>query len=192
MDFIASLVDSLSWPISIFFLVLILRRPIVQLLERTASIRWGDKRIEFDNSLTDVRENVDRTIQESPEIGMDPTSNQQALDSLNRAFEYRSKQPRQAIIEAWLEVETALDAAVERLELYEAYSKRRNAGLAIRLLRSAEQLRGDWAEALNGLRRLRNKAAHDRQFDLAPDQAEEYIQLCVDAISYIQKLGTAS
>ena len=192
MDFVASLVDSLSWPISIFFLVLILRRPITKLLERTASIRWGDKRIEFDSSLTDVRKRVDRTFRDSPDIGMDPSSNQQALDSLNQAFEYRNKHPRQAIIEAWLEVETALDAAVERLGLYEAYGKRRHAGLAIRLLRSAEQLRGDWAEALNGLRRLRNKAAHDRQFDLAPDQAEEYIQLCVDAITYIQKLGRVS
>ncbi|MDE0127981.1 MAG: hypothetical protein OXQ86_00245 [Gammaproteobacteria bacterium] len=191
MDFIVSLVDSLSWPISIFLLVLILRRPIVQLLERTASIRWGDKRIEFDNSLTDVRENVDRTFQESSDIGLDPSSNQQALDSLHKAFEYRSKHPRRAIIEAWLEVEEALDAAIERLELYESYSKHRNAGLAIRLLRSAEQLRGEWVEALKGLRRLRNKAAHDRHFDLEPDQAEEYIQLCVDVITYISKLGTA-
>ena len=142
MDFVASLVDSLSWPISILFLVLILRKPIARLLERTASIRWGDKRIEFSSSLTDLREKVDRAFQDSPDVGMDPSLNQQALDSLNQAFEHRSKHPRQAVIEAWLEVEAALEDTAERLGLYESYGKRRHSGLAIRLLRSGEQLRG--------------------------------------------------
>lgn len=189
MEFVSSVIDSLSWPISIFIIVLILRRPLARLLERTASIRWGDKQIAFSSSLLAASKQVERAYMDSPDVGTDSSSSELAFSSVKQALRTSSKQPRQAIIEAWLEVEAALNAAGERLGLYESYGKRRDAGLAIRLLRSREHLKEDWVEALYRLRRLRNQAAHDRRFHLAPDQAEEYIQLCVDAITYIQKLG---
>lgn len=189
MEFVSSLVDSLSWPISIFILVLILRKPIARLLARTASIRWGDKQIEFSSSLLAASKQVDRAYRDSPDVGMDASSSERALNSVKHALRTSSKQPRQAIIEAWLEVEVALNAAGNRLGLYESDGKRRHAGLAIRLLRSREHLEADWAEALYRLRQLRNEAAHDRPFHLEPNQAEDYIQLCVDVIAHIQKLG---
>ena len=51
LDFTSSIVDSLIWPIIILFLALFFRSSIRRLLDRIASVSWGDKHVKFDRKL---------------------------------------------------------------------------------------------------------------------------------------------
>ena len=74
--------------------------------------------MEFALSLLDAQEQPDKSVKISLVEGIDVSSSDQAQDSVRHALRTSSKQPRQAIIEAWLEVEAALATACERLSVY--------------------------------------------------------------------------
>ena len=172
LDFASSLVDSLSWPIIFLILALTFRAALTRLFERIASVSWGDKQINFDRGLSEAQAYADRAMMAGGQRAFERPKYGETLSFVQGPLKTSIESPRQAIIEAWLEVEAELNLAAERLGVHVPLKGRQPIGLAFRLLRSTEHLNEDWTGLLNHLRRLRNQAAHDRRFDLAPDQAD--------------------
>ena len=187
-DYVSLLVDHLSWPIVILVLAFTFKGSLTRLFERIASVSWGDKQINFDRSLSEAQEYADRVMTAGQRGEFEPPKYEERLSFVRGPLETSAINPRQAIIDAWLEVEDELNNAIERLGMHVPYRTSQSTIIAIRLLRSTERLNKYSISLLNHLRQLRNRAAHDRRFDLAPEQAAEYVQLCADAIAYLRHL----
>ena len=190
LEFASSLTDSLVWPIVVLVIVLAFRRHVVNLINNIATISIRGNTITFARELEVAKgqaENAGLSAEtvETP----DDTALGEIARFVRRARESSREYPRAAIIEGWLVVESELFDACERLDLSTSHEGAPRFGNAIRRLRSAGQLNHNLDELLQHLRQLRNRAAHDLRFDVSPYEAEGYISLCGEIISYLRNLG---
>ena len=119
LDFTSSIIDSLMWPIIILILALIFRASIVRLLDRIASVSWGDKKVNFDRELDEANEEANTALLSSGRVQASERSvSAELLQWLGPPIDAVARKPRQGIIDAWLEVESALEEAAERLDVY--------------------------------------------------------------------------
>ncbi len=101
LQFFASVIGSLAWPAALVLIVLLLRRELVQMLQRLRRLKYGDAEAEFREKL----EMVEVDISELPSPSkLPPTrvSRHQYAEELDR-FSNNS-----AVFVSWLEVESAI------------------------------------------------------------------------------------
>jgi len=163
LDFVASLVESLAWPLIVGFCVYILRTPAGKILERISKLKYGDLEAEFQERLNKIEPiangDTKRIIQEK---NITPIT-----------LEYLSElSPRAAVLEAWIIVENAtsafceangLPANISYQGLFQAAKKK---DLDIEAFQTAYQ----------ELRLLRNKAVHATDSDITPITAKQYVK----------------
>ena len=132
-------------------------------------------------------EGLDAAKEQARTAGL-PVESESARDDAWPDREPNRDYPRASVIEAWLAVEKGLRDACVRLNLARP-PELRSVNEATRRLRESGHVNEDLGGVLRHLRHLRNEAAHDIQFDISPDQAEEYLVLCFEVISCLERLG---
>jgi hypothetical protein len=178
LQFIASLVSSLAWPMAVIVIVIIFRSQIRQLASRPLRrLRAGPVEMEFDRLLSEVELAVEAlasatsggpTGPGSPVIeeleGMVPTS------------------PVAAVLEAHAAVERELRDLLAEADPAADTSRMPTS----RLLREALErgiITPEAAKAVEGITVMRNLAAHGRASEISPERAREYLAL-VDAVLF--------
>ena len=189
LQFVASLVDSLIWPAVLLVLALVFRTRVEALIDNIVSIRIGDKQVAFARSLDAAGEQAKKVADADTSPQPEPVELDQAAKAFRATSTSSTASPRAAIIECWLVVQNELNAAIERLGLSESVTGQCSTVRTVPLLRSSGYLNDDWVGLIHHLRSLRNEAAHDLRFDISPDQADEYYDLCLYAVHIIQALG---
>ena len=181
LEFIASLADSLAWPVAIIVLILAFRRDVRKLFEKIVSISIRGNTISFDQTLQAAKE-------QAKHAGL-PLETDSSRAELKSDRESSGDYPRAAIIEAWLTVLQQTADACLRLGLVSSPRELRRRIDTISLLRKAGHVNEDLDAVLRHLRHLRNEAAHDMQFDISPAQATDYLVLCEEVAAYLGQLG---
>ena len=97
--FIFKILESISWPVATIILVLILKRPIVELLKtyRALKFKYKDIEINFDRSIEEVSK-------KASEIASEEKITLEAPESLKQ-MELAKLSPRGAILESWILLE---------------------------------------------------------------------------------------
>jgi hypothetical protein len=181
-EFIASLVNSLAWPMAVVILVLILRKPLAGLIPLLQRLKYKDLELEFGRRVEEVSEKLVAAIPR-------PTLKYVPSPSESRAIQLAEVSPRAAVMEAWREVERAVIGAAKRNDLSTGKEQGRVTSLrAIRSLEQAEMVERDKARLLNDVRVLRNQAAHAPEFALSKDSAIEYVNAAQQLTSYLDSL----
>lgn len=164
LEFLASIVNSLAWPVLVGFCIYILREPAGKLLGRISKFKYRELEAEFREVLDEIKpigiRNSDQTALKAPESA--------SIDLEDLA----QISPRAAVMEAWLLVEKATEKFCEANNLpktvsYQGFfrhSKEKN--LDIDHLQTAYQ----------EMRLLRNKAAHASDFEIEPGTAKDYLR----------------
>lgn len=65
-QFIASLVNSLAWPVAVVVVAIVLRRPLALLLPRLQSLKYKDWHVEFSKQLDRVEEKLEAEVPKPP------------------------------------------------------------------------------------------------------------------------------
>jgi len=163
LDFFASLVDSLAWPVVVVCCVYILRAPAGKLLGRVSKLKYGELEAEFQERLSKIE-----PIQGGDTKGIIQEKNITAI-SLEDLSEVS---PRAAVLEAWIIVEKATSAFCEANGLPANPSFQ---GL-FRFAKEKDLNIEPFQTAYQELRLLRNKAAHAYDSDITPTTAKQYIK----------------
>jgi hypothetical protein len=167
LDFIASLVGSLAWPVAAIIIALLFRRQLTGLLNKIRRLTWGDTAVDFADKL-DKLENVSReAATEQPDA---PVQHTLPDDRFQRLLEIS---PSAAILDAWGPVEQSL----------RHISKGRNYDPATLKspFKTMKQLEADKLvsptiyKMLRDLQNLRNAAAHQRE--VSPTDALRFREL---------------
>ena len=197
LQFFASIISSLAWPVAVVILVFLLRKPLTQILialTRVKNLKFKDFELDFGTELQDIKrtvanaapiEQAEQTSKEerdSTSAQTGPSSEQQLVTNtyITEAIQLTSSGfSEAAVLVAWKAVEEALMNAALRLDLTHSGRAAISPGRNIDLLRAEGYIHTSTAEVLNRMRKLRNTAAHSssEQGKVSGDDAIEFTDL---------------
>jgi hypothetical protein len=161
-------------------LVLVLRKPLRDLLPLLQHLKYRDLELDFGSSVEEVKEELEEELP----AGAIPQFSVAELGSMQRLAEIS---PRSAVLEAWREVErAALEASqppAGRLYPYKSLTFQ-----AFKNLERNEALDKKVLGVLRDLRGLRNQAAHAPDFALTKESALEYAASAKRLARYLKGL----
>ncbi|MFD6163725.1 hypothetical protein ACFWFR_00935 [Oerskovia sp. NPDC060287] len=198
LTFIDSMTGHLIWPIVVLVLVLVLHKQIKELLGRLEEGEAAGVKVKLSKDLDTALAKVEEVQASTPIATANHESSpapdgsgerkhvwHQQLDRVQEAAQTGRVSPRTAVIEGWVWVEAALNNAAEALGLTGPGPVVRpdmTARALVREGRFTPQLAG----ALTSLRHVRNRASHDREFELSPDAAADYVLACANMIDLVE------
>lgn len=173
LQFIASLVGSLAWPVVVLVVLVIFRKQVRQLASRPMRrLRAGPLEVEFDRLLSEVEVSVTT-----------PSDAVQSASSEDVALaRLATTSPAAAVMDAHSLVEKELRDIV-RTAVPEAGVSRMAIGQLLRLAVDRKAITPETAKAVEGVTVMRNLAAHGRASEITVERAQDYLAL-VDAVLY--------
>ena len=178
LDFVASAVGSLAWPVAIVTLALLFQKPIVELIERMNLFEAGGAKFGFEKAAERL---VDRSAgidEPDPEIAKENESRKSEL--LTMAL----TSPSGAVIEAWKDIELAARELAERGSVMLSdeqkvrhfnTSAKRPGPAAFRFISNYGLLPPTEQRTLEELRVFRNSVAHERTRKRNTESAQKYV-----------------
>lgn len=165
LQFLASIVGSLAWPLAAVLCVLLLRQELLRVLQRLKRVKYGDAEAEFGEKLEEVEEE----IAELPTPASLPAKAQLKLKELER-FSYNS-----AVFVSWLEVESAILNLARSAKLLQPNM---SASRAAELLLKNNLIDHATYHAIRDLQVLRNIAVHPNDARaVSAEEAERFKRL---------------
>jgi hypothetical protein len=166
MQFIASMVGSLAWPIAIIVILVVFHRPLVRVIESLRRLSYKGIDIDFGQELakvaaTPAAEALLKAPVEPAKVDDHTEAASGTLDSdINPEIATLvAISPAAAVVQAWQQIEHSLRDAMKRL----GFDKRLQDGNYLRqtvLLRDGGYIDDETSRLLNSLRKLRNQATH--------------------------------
>jgi len=179
--FTSEIVKALAWPSAVIGLVFLLRKPIVELVPLMKKLKFKELELEFSQEMQALKSEADDAIPEKEKQPPLEMATSKALDLVS----YSS---RAAIIEAWIELETA---AVEIASSFWSQSPSdvfRNDPKLGDYLHQCKVLNDKQLVVYKRLRQLRNKAAHSEELSLSENDARAYVEMASNLTRHIKNI----
>jgi uncharacterized protein YutE (UPF0331/DUF86 family) len=176
--------SSLAWPVAVVVIVFLLRRQLVQLLQRIAEVTLpGGYKVVFHEALEEGR----AAIEQIGEIGHKPKELARHRARDHAYLEYRTSITEgvdivSQMLAAYAEVEDNLT------ELAAAHSLTGSYWAIWRALESKGVISSSAADAIENLRKARNALVHIPQRQLMPPEAIEFIAQAELLSDYLKRL----
>jgi len=169
LTFVIRLIEALAWPTAVVMILFAFRREVQALLPLIRKLKAGPLEAEFERDIREISEEAGGKAKTEVQIAPDPR--QKMLRDLARV------NPRSAILEAWLGIESAVRrAALQRV----GTSPPPDVSSPLRAMRELVQfdvIKSDDAALFQDLRGLRNQAAHLENFSPSQEAALKYVDL---------------
>lgn len=180
LTFIVEIIKATAWPLAVLLIALVFRTELRQLLGRIRKGKVGPAEFEFEETVRALA--TDAKVLNLPQSATAPALPKVVV---------QSAEPRAAILQAWVEVEDALN--------HLAYAKAPNAHAlpgstyaAIRQLANSGVIGPEYIALLNDLRTLRNQAVHELEFKPSTESVLGYVKLANDLIGVLQRAAEAA
>lgn len=179
------IIGQLAWPLAMIIIVVILRKPLSQLVQTTRRVKYKDVEVEFSRQLQQLEVEAAEAIpDEARKIESDGERNV-SID----LHQLADSAPNTAVTEAWKSVEQAarhvIDARGHAVDGDAATPYKQIQELLVREKIIDEQS----VRVFDKLRILRNKVVHADGFELSSEQAREYVDLAMKLRSYLEFLA---
>lgn len=178
---VAVVIGACAWPLTALLLVLLLRKPLLDLAEgvKLARLKYRDWELIF-------REKVDRLETEAERADIPKPTDAKEKRQTRELFELADVSPRAAVLGAWLVVESALD------RLAEDYGLRTDCPrtfIVSDALRKRGRISFEVFHILKELRHLRNIAAREKDFEVGTEEVFDYIRLAFRMADSLESLA---
>lgn len=179
MQFVSALVSAIAWPAAVITVVCLLKGPILGLIPKIRSFKYGELHVDLTEALQSLQE-------ELPAAPPEPDAQPEALPvNLSVPLQIAAVSPRAGIIAAWLEVEGALNAVLKREGLdTNAHEPPRT---KLERLREAGYINGPTYRAILRTFKLRNEAVHMLDREIPYDDAVAMADVCTRLVESISK-----
>jgi len=188
LTFIAEVVRALAWPASLFALVVLLRKPLKELIPLLRKLRYKEIELEFSKEIAVLKAKTFSGQQTAlPNSGADSSELPERLR--NKRAELLRMVPfstRVAIMEAWIEVETAANEVASSLWSQPPSDTFKNHPTLGEYLFKCKIITRDDLEAFRRLRHLRNSAAHAQELHLSETDAVSYVEVAMSLAAKIR------
>lgn len=176
LDFIASLVNSLAWPVAVVVVLSLFREQIKKLLRVPPSrLKAGPFEAEWDRTVAEAQVDLDQPDLPKAEV-------RSSTDVAGDLYELAERLPAAAVLEGYRRVEQALQRRL--LGTVDELDPRLGATGLARLAKDLDLITTETVRAVEGISVLRNLAAHSTRGEVSVEQAREYLGI-VEAILYV-------
>lgn len=165
LTFIAELVKAGAWPIAAVVLAIMFRSEFRALLGRLKKGKVGSAEFEFQEEVAELKTDIAELSPAPAPVSLKP-----------ELIGLATSNPRGAMLTAWIEIETALMALAQKHNLLDAHTCRYPSAL-VRALARAKLIPMAYAPGFSALRRLRNQAAHDIDFNPSEEATLGYLEI---------------
>ncbi|MBU1369473.1 MAG: DUF4145 domain-containing protein [Proteobacteria bacterium] len=173
MEHIVKIIEVIVWPVVVLASVYLLRKPLIELIPQLKKLKYKELEMEFEHEL----EALSKKSQESrSRVEIEVPKEEEEDYYLQRVKELS---PIAAIMESWLGLETTAISTAQHFKLTPE-KKRINFHIAIQTLHKNNVLTDQDVANINDLRALRNKAAHELNFQITEDEAAKFIEIARD------------
>lgn len=175
LTFFAKLIESLVWPVVLVTTVVLLRKPLAELIPLLRELTYKDLHLKFGRKLEELEARANQAaIPQLQQLELAQSPEPRRVPSIREAVAPLAEaSPRAAVSEAWRHVEHALDDYFDHLG-----KPRPRSYHGMRRVLHEEGHRVEGALTLyHDMRGLRNQAVHAREFELDPSQALEFAAL---------------
>jgi DNA-directed RNA polymerase subunit F len=170
LTFVAELAKAFVWPVFILIFILLLRKPIRDLIRLLTRFKYKDFELEFRRKIEEVEAEAVIELREKEPLDAFPHETEKHI------YKLAEISPRAAVLEAWRTVEN------EAIETVRADVKQQQGAepaiilprVALKHLEQSERIDRQTSALIRDLRSLRNEAAHAPEFALGSDSALEY------------------
>ncbi|MGZ9667751.1 hypothetical protein ACXX9E_16970 [Pseudomonas sp. GNP014] len=180
LTFVSEVIKSLAWPAAVVSLVIMLKKPIAQLIPLLRKLKYKELEMEFSKEIAELRAEASAPVSS----GGQPTINQP--NPPNRLLQLISFSTRAAIMEAWLEVEAAASEVASSFWNEPTSDTFRNYPKLGEYLLQCKVIDKKQLETFNKLKQLRNKAAHASELELSESDAKSYVELASALAAHIK------
>lgn len=174
MDTLTFTVETLkatAWPVAALAIALLFRTELRQLLGRIRKGKVGPAEFEFE-------ETVRALATEAKGLSLPAPATPRRTP--------QGSEPRATILQAWVEVEDALNHLASALAP-SAQALPGSTYAAIRQLSRSGVIGPEYIALLNDLRSLRNQAVHELEFKPSAESVQGYVQLASELIGVLQQ-----
>ncbi|QFT54589.1 hypothetical protein [Microbulbifer sp. THAF38] len=171
MEAIASIIDSLVWPVCIVIIVLVLKSEISHLAKKVSRISHKETQIDFNAAVKNASFSL-----ETEELNTKITVSDELSDL----------SPRGSVIESWLRVEDAVRGYNLRHGIDASKEKPFRSSLAAMNSIHYDSIGKGTLQMLESLRRLRNEAVHLSDANISAVSAKEYRVMADKVISALE------
>ena len=193
LGFTSSVVASVVWPVAVVLLLIVMRKPIQEMLlslhQLRASGLGGSIEAEFTAKMAILQERAAQEAIPAPETRQ-PDRIAASIGDLEKRHLLADLSPRGAILESWLTLEDVVRELDEAL--YPNTGVRKwYSGITLTLERLEQQGRisPGLLSILRDLRQLRNQAVHAGDQMLSADVAHQYIDTLDQALQVLSRLS---
>lgn len=180
VTFISKAIDSLAWPVFALIVILLLRKPIMQLIPLMSKLKYRDFEAEFAQGVQQLKEEVGDAL---PEATLVPADREISEDRLYNLAEIA---PNGAVLEGWKLIEHAAKNLISARGHDLDYDVSTPYRLIERVLDKGDLIDKPKVAVFNELRRLRNKVAHAGEFEISSIQAKAYVTLALRLVAYLE------
>lgn len=166
MTFITEMTKALAWPAAVLIALVLLRKPLAQLLRLLSKLKYGGLELEFKQQVEELRGKV------SAAVPMLASKDEAELE--DRVLELVNVAPRAAVMQACRDVEVAAHQAVERHGLK---LPKPTLLSAIKTLEESKLINDTQSAAVNVVRHVRNTTVHNSEFAISRRDALEVVRL---------------
>jgi len=183
MEFIANILESITWPLSIFFVFFIFRSELKNLFHRLNNLKV--KNIDFNfsevNAEAAVIKNIDTKKDKKIKI------NASFQENVYKAIE---EFPSHAIIIAWSEIEQTLNDIVKKHDLLPDGVLRRSSRQNVDSLIRKNILAKEYRNLFFTLYDTRNVIVHNRRasMNVTSDKAYDYVETTIELLKHLKSL----
>jgi hypothetical protein len=180
LEFAASVIRSLAWPVAIVALVLILQSPVKKLLLSLTRFKYRDVEIDFAREVAQLESRA-KAIDLKPRFRV-RAADEKTKDPahiLRDATQLVDEFPIPAVALAWTAVEHELMGAVYRLAISADPPSESSASKSISILQESEYLDKEAYSFLTRMRDLRNMVVHSHGpgTRITSDDAREFVAI---------------
>jgi hypothetical protein len=172
--FIVEIVKAVAWPLIVALIAFQLKDKIADLIPRIKKFKHKDTELEF-------AEGVSKLIREQEAEGVNRVENGEPSNEVMEKYNFLLKladiSPRSAVLEAFREIEHASAHVISKSSAVVSAHGEGRSPLSMQRQLADTSLSKKEIKMFNQLRVLRNKAAHDRDFNLHGMPIEAYIDL---------------
>ncbi|MCH7499022.1 MAG: hypothetical protein IH886_03295 [Nitrospinae bacterium] len=178
MEYIIAIIDSVAWPVAVVWLGYLFRQEIRGLFDRVSHLKYKDLEAKFEKQLVEAEEEAKSLPAEvRPPEHEEPVYPVPYNDKYEQLLRISEESPRAALLEAWIEVESALFEAAERADI-KAMMRHPNHVLN-RLIKDGHVAKTVYP-LFDSLRKMRNEAAHLNNFVPKLDLVKRYLELSIE------------
>jgi hypothetical protein len=167
LTFISNIVASIAWPISLFLVILLLKKEIKEIIPSLQKLKYKDFELGFGKKLESIEQKADNENLPSPPEKLIPIES--TNDTINQII---NGSPRLVIIEAFSFLENEIRTTSMRLNI--AQDKSFGVHKSLKKMQENNIISSGVYSIFNQLRSLKNQAEHELEIEISATEAELY------------------